>query len=246
MIEVNGSNGGIFSSIIASLLLVSIELAYSLLLAVIILFFILFLIKLSIITENTVLEWLIGFSLIIIAVLLTYHLSVILTMFIWGFLLKIVQNNQDYVILQSKTRKLDVLAVPILLLFFILIGLSMEITILLQTGTLVIAGLYFFFRLLGKGIGSYVTSYTSGISSVITNYLPFSLLTQAGVAIGLAGLAYKSLTTLGRVADANLVINIVGISVILSELLGPFFLKFAINKSGEGRYKTRITELTFD
>ena len=122
----------------------------------------------------------------------------------------------------------------------------MEIGILLQTGTLIFALLYFTTRMLGKGFGSYITSYASRSSSVITNYLPFSLLTQAGVAIGLAGLAYQNLTILGRVDDANLIINIVGISVIMSELLGPFLLKFAIKKSGEGTYKQRITELTFD
>ena len=218
----------------------------AIILALIGLFFILILIKLSIINEHTILEWVLGFSIILIAASLTYHLSVIMTMFVWGFLLKIVQNRNEFAVLQDQTRKLDVLAIPILLLFFILIGLSMEIQILFQLGTLVVAILYFVFRLLGKSFGSYVTSYASGASSVITNYLPFSLLTQAGVAIGLAGLAYQSLSTIGRLDDANLIINIVGVSVILSEILGPFLLKFAILRSGEGVYKSRITELTFD
>ena len=246
MIEVNGPNLDIFSTIIASILLVTTEIFYSIILVLVGLGSLLILIRLSIINENTILEWLLGFSIILIAVSLSYHLSVIITMFLWGLLIKIFQNKTNFTILQYQTRKLDVLVIPILLLFFILIGLSMKVEILLQTSTLFFAVLYFIFRLFGKGFGSYITGLASGASSSITNYLPFSLLTQAGVAIGLAGLAYQSLIALGRTTDANFLINIVGISVILSELLGPFFLKFAIIRSGEGTYKSKSTELTFD
>ncbi len=246
MVEINGSNTGIFSAILSSILLVTTELVYSLVLAFSGLVFILILIKTSIINDKTILEWLLGFSIILIAISLNYHLSVILTMFIWGLLLKLIQNRKDFILLQNQTKKLDVLAVPILLLFFILIGLSMEIEILLQVGTLAFAVLYFVLRLAGKGFGSYITAYASKASSAITNNLPFSLLTQAGVAIGLAGLAYQSLTTIGRVDDALFILNIVGITVILSELLGPFLLKFAILRSGEGKFKSRITDLVFE
>lgn len=246
LVEVNGSQTGIFSAIFASIILVTTELVYSIILAVVTLFFILLLIKLSIINELTILEWLLGFSLVLIAFSLVYQLSVILSMFIWGLLLKIMQNREGFALLNNQTQKLDILAIPILLLFFILIGLSMEIEILLQLGTLTFAVLYFVLRLAGKGFGSYVSSYVSGVSSAIKNNLPFSLLTQAGVAIGLAGLAFQSLTAIGRVDDALFILNIVGITVILSELLGPFFLKFAILRSGEGAFKSHSTELLFE
>lgn len=246
MIEVNGATLDFLSTIFSSLLLVISELFYSVILAFLALCFILVLIKFKVIYDKTIFEWLLGISLILIAISLSYHLSVIMTTFIWGFLVKILQSKENFSILRGQTKKLEVLAIPVLLLFFILIGLSMKISVLLQTGTLFFALLYFTLRLLGKGLGSYFTSLASRASSVVSNYLPFSLLTQAGVAVGLAGLAYQSLTTLGRINDANFLINIVGISVVLSELLGPFLLKFAINKSGEGTKKQNNTELAFD
>jgi hypothetical protein len=82
----------------------------------------------------------------------------------------------------------------------------------------------------------------------VKNNLPISLLTQAGIAIGLVGLAFQKLIELGRNEMAFFLINIVGVSVILSEIFGPFLLKEALNRSGEGKLNkiTHIKQLNLD
>ena len=47
---------------------------------------------------------------------------------------------------------------------------------------------YFFIRILGKCVGSYVGSTVLSLDSSIRNYLGLALCTQAGVSIGLAAL----------------------------------------------------------
>lgn len=58
--------------------------------------------------------------------------------------------------------------------------------------------------------------------------------TQEGVAIGVAGLSFRELVTLGYINDAHLIIYIVAISVIITEITGLYLVKKGIIRSGEG------------
>ena len=93
---------------------------------------------------------------------------------------------------------------------------------------------YFVFRIIGKGFGSYLSALISKFDQNTIKNLPFSLLNQAGVAIGLASLSYRQLFDIGRETDALLILNIIGVSVIIGDtLIAPYLLKKAIYRSGE-------------
>lgn len=234
----NGSTSiNLFSILFDVLIMLSTELLLSMVLGVLGTITILFCLRLKIINEQTLLEWLLGVSFILVATSLMLNISVILTMFVWGLLLKTFEDKKDYELLKQHIIKLEVLTVPIVLLFFILIGLLMEISTLIQITTLLIAISYFLFRAIGKATGTYSMCHLLHTKDKVTNNLPISLLTQAGIAIGLAGLAFEKLSALGLSDQASFVINIVGVSVILSEIFGPFLLKFALVRSGEGNHK---------
>ena len=123
----------------------------------------------------------------------------------------------------------------------------MKIESLLTIGTLSFAVLYFLLRALGKASGTFSVCQLIHASPQVKRNLPLSLLTQAGIAIGLAGLAFQRLTALGAPNDALFVLNIVGVSVILSEIFGPFLLKLGLVRSGEGRIQVRnIKNITIE
>lgn len=223
------------------------DLMLSILMGIVGSIFILFFLKLKIISEKTLLEWLLGVSFILIATALIVDFSVIITMFIWGLTLKMFEDKKDYKPLKQHIEKLDVITLPIILLFFILVGFSMKIESLLTISTLAFAILYFLLRGLGKASGSFTVCSFFQTSKEVKNNLPVSLLTQAGIAIGLAGLAFQKLSVLGDSNEAFFVLNIVGISVILSEIFGPLLLKQGLLRSGEGRRQIQnVKDLAID
>ena len=73
---------------------------------------------------------------------------------------------------------------PILLMFFVLSGMRLNLPSLATAG--VIGIFYFFIRILGKYTGAYAGARICGYSANIRNYLGLALIPQAGVSIGLA------------------------------------------------------------
>ena len=246
-ITVGSTSVNLFLVLIDVLLMISFDLLLSITLGILGTLVILLGLRLNIINGQTLLEWLLGVSFILVASSLILNISVILTMFVWGLLFKFFEDKDHFKALQQHIVKLDVLTMPIVLLFFILIGLSMDVSSLIQTTTLLLAICYFIMRALGKATGTYSICQVLPTSQQVKNNLPISLLTQAGIAIGLAGLAYQKLIALGLPELAIFIINIVGISVILSEIFGPFLLKIALVRSGEGTKKTsHLNQLAID
>lgn len=201
---------------------------------------IIILMRSNILTQGTLLEWLLGTAFVLVGVAELLGTSVILTMFVWGALLKTLETQPSWCpggteLLEKHVLSLEVLMVPIVMLFFVLIGLLMDIALLLSVGTLGVSVIYFTLRAVGKGSGSWITCRVSSFQDKVAKNLPLCLLTQAGVAIGLAGLAFDQLLENGHVSDAYLVLNVIGVSVILAEIIGPYFVKKAIFRAGENQ-----------
>ena len=78
----------------------------------------------------------------------------------------------------------DRMTPPVFMLFFFLSGADLDISIIPQIG--VIGILYILFRVLGKMAGSYLGATFSHTETTVKKYLGFTLIPQAGVAIGLA------------------------------------------------------------
>ncbi len=71
----------------------------------------------------------------------------------------------------------------------------------------------------------------------VQHYLGLGLLSQAGIAIGLALSAQHELTKLSTEAGqlGLYIVTIITASTIVFQLLGPILLKYALIKSGEAR-----------
>ena len=126
---------------------------------------------------------------------------------------------------------------PIYLMFFVISGASLDLTIFFNSNGLIvlaIAGIYLVFRVVGKWFGAFMGAGISRCEPQVKKYLGFALIPQAGVAIGLATTA----STLFSVKEETqavgaLIIAIILTSTLVYELIGPMVSKFALNKAGE-------------
>lgn len=130
-------------------------------------------------------------------------------------------------------ERIDGITPPLYMLFFVISGASLDITIFVSKGALtlvIIALVYVFARCLGKWLGAYFGSRAVHSEPVVQKYLGFTLFPQAGVAIGLATTANQAFPD-ARLA--SLVLAVVLTATIIYELAGPIITKISLKKAGE-------------
>lgn len=141
-------------------------------------------------------------------------------------------------------KQLNYFSPPIMLLFFVRSGANLQLDSLFaptgNTGAvpiILIAIFYFIVRMIGKYGGAFVGGLITRSSSAVRNYLGLALIPQAGVAIGLAAMAAR---TLGGDVGENLQ-TIILASSILYELIGPACAKLSLYLSGS--FSDRIEDI---
>ena len=132
-------------------------------------------------------------------------------------------------------KQLNYFSPPFLLVFFVRSGMSFRLDTLFDASArvagvplLLIGCLYFFVRILGKYLGAFLGCKICKKPNRTTNTLGLALIPQAGVAIGLAELAAR---TIG--GETGIIIQtVIMSSSILYELIGPAMAKLALVLSG--------------
>ena len=123
--------------------------------------------------------------------------------------------------------RVDKWATPILILFFVLSGAELELSVFASLSIVIIGLVYIASRSLGKYYGAFASAKATGCDKNIVKYLGITLLPQAGVALGMAIKA----TELG--SDGAIVRNITLFAVLIYELVGPLLTKIALTKAGD-------------
>jgi Kef-type K+ transport system membrane component KefB len=121
---------------------------------------------------------------------------------------------------------LDRVTPPIYMMFFIISGASLDVTIITSVG--VAGAVYVVGRVVGKVLGAAIGAKLSKAPKVVSKYLGYTLVPQEGVAIGLAATAASSFPEFG-----NRIQTIVLCGVVIYELIGPVITKTALVKAGE-------------
>ena len=133
--------------------------------------------------------------------------------------------------------RLDRWGSPINILFFVLSGAELDLTILSNPLVLLVGVVYIASRSLGKISGAYASCRATKCSPSIQKYLGITLLPQAGVALGMAAEA-------AQLSDGHMVRNVVLFSVLVYELVGPTLTRMALTAAGEirpeGRTNARV------
>lgn len=117
---------------------------------------------------------------------------------------------------------------PIYVLFFVLVGAKLQLTHMTFV-MLIFVLIYLFYGLTGKMAGAKIGATLSKAPKTILRYLPYSLFSQAGVAMGLSILAAQHFP--GDIGNTLLVI--VAATTFITQILGPPFTKYAVIKAGE-------------
>jgi len=116
---------------------------------------------------------------------------------------------------------------PIFMLFFVISGADLDLSVLPAVGLLGV--FYIVARSLGKYFGARLGASLAGAEEAVRKYLGFSLLPQAGVAVGMAQIA---LIRLGPDVGAK-VQAVVLCATLIYEIVGPVLTKIALQKAGE-------------
>ena len=159
----------------------------------------------------------------------TLGLSLILSTMTLG----VVLVNRDRVHARHIRFTIEQVGPVIYILFFTLVGARLQIALLPSMGVLGIA--YVLLHSLGNFGGAWLGGNVGGAAPVVRDNLGMGLLSQAGVAIGLALACSARFSELGEagVELGSLVINVITATTFMVQMIGPIFVKLAITRAGE-------------
>ena len=124
-------------------------------------------------------------------------------------------------------ERVDRWTAPLFILFFVLSGAELELSVFTDVMIILIGVVYILFRSVGKYSGAYISSKMSGCDENIVKYLGITLLPQAGVALGMAMKA-------GELGEMGVIVsNITLFAVLVYEIAGPLLTKMALLKAGD-------------
>lgn len=127
---------------------------------------------------------------------------------------------------------------PIYVLFFVLVGSKLNIWIITPFLGL-IAVIYVLGRTFGKTIGSILGAALTKAPKSVQKFLPFCLLSQAGVAIGLSIAAGNDFSD----SIGPEVLLIITATTFIVQLIGPVFVKIGVTKAGECGLNVTIDDI---
>ena len=124
---------------------------------------------------------------------------------------------------------------PILILFFVISGAELDLSVFTEIAVVVIGIVYIISRSIGKYFGAGISARMTKCDPNIIKYLGITLLPQAGVALGMALKAME----LGP--EGAVVRNITLFAVLIYEIVGPFLTKVALTKAGDIKAEGRVS-----
>ena len=124
---------------------------------------------------------------------------------------------------------------PILILFFVISGAELDLSVFTELAVVIIGIAYIISRSIGKYYGAGISARMTKCDHNIVKYLGITLLPQAGVALGMALKAME----LGP--DGAIVRNITLFAVLIYEIVGPFLTKVALTKAGDIKAEGRVS-----
>ena len=146
----------------------------------------------------------------------------LLCMFLGAAMINFCPDGEDI------TDIADTVTPPIFLMFFVVSGAELNLSILPTVG--VLGAVYILSRVVGKIGGASLGAVLTRSPAVVKKYIGLTLIPQAGVAIGLSLLAAKALPELGATIQA-----VVLCATLVYELVGPVITKLALSAAGEIR-----------
>jgi len=171
-----------------------------------------------------------------------WHLSLILTNMVVGFVL--INTRRESLVHRVTAPLLEIMPLTFVL-FFCLAGAHLHLAALPSLG--IIGIVYILGRSGGLIGGARIGALFGHVEEKIKKYVGLGILSQAGVAIGLALIVNAEFAGLGAVTDGvshgsqigTKVITTITATCIVFEIIGPILAKYALGKAGELGKATR-------
>jgi len=171
----------------------------------------------------------IGVFFLLIGITHQFHISELLTSMVYGMIL----SNFCPIASKKIFRTLSKITAPIYIAFFVTAGAHLKIGIFPQIWVLGL--IYTACRIAGKLLGASAGAHVSKAPITVRKYIGFGLISQVGIAIGLAMVVSSQFIPLGPEGKqlASVVINVLLTTTLITEIVGPLMTKYALIKSGE-------------
>ena len=130
---------------------------------------------------------------------------------------------------------------PLLVLFFVISGAELDLSVFANGIFVLIGVIYIAFRSLGKYFGAGISARMTACDDNTCKYLGITLLPQAGVALGMASQALTFGSSTGKIVQ-----SITLFAVLIYEIFGPFLTKIALTKAGDIKPEERVSRRTHD
>ena len=179
--------------------------------------------------RHAVYAYIVGTVLLVAGLANSIHASLILATMTMGLVVtNIGSDNSEYV--ACVVERVGPLAYT---LFFALVGARFQIALLPQMGLLGL--LYIVLRTTGKFGGAWLGGWLGKAPPAVRDNLGLGLLSQAGVAVGLALSIANRFDVYGPVGVAlgELVVNVITATTFVVQMIGPVMVKLAITRAGE-------------
>jgi len=124
--------------------------------------------------------------------------------------------------------KVDRWTAPLYILFFVLSGAELNLSVFADVAVVGIGAVYILARSAGKIFGAYGASRLMKCEPNVQKYLGITLLPQAGVALGMTVTVAQQLGQSGKIIR-----SIVLFAVLIYELVGPMLTKIALTRAGD-------------
>jgi len=227
-------NGGSAENVLLSLIGPAREIGLSLILGSVIGFLFCFMVR-KLQNQRDILVIVFGAVLISCGLSNQWHLSLIMTNMVVGFVLV---NTRRKTLVHNVVSSLQNIMSLLFILFFCLAGAHLEIAALPSLGWVGIV--YILARSAGLIGGSRIGARIGRVEDNIRKYIGLGILSQAGVAIGLSLIVKHELDQIGaryNLPDVTkigvVVLTTITATCIFFEIVGPILTKIALEKAGE-------------
>lgn len=163
----------------------------------------------------------VGFIFLASSLASMFGLSTLLTSMALGATLVNIYNDSNIIFSIA-----DSVTPPIFLMFFVVSGAELNLTVIPQIGLIGI--IYLLARTIGKVSGAYAGTLIAKSPKEVRNNLGMTLIPQAGVAIGLSLLIFKTYPDIGTTIK-----TVVLCATFIYEIVGPVFAKIGLKRAGE-------------
>ena len=154
------------------------------------------------------------------------HFSSLLTCMMCGTIFCNICECSDEMMARS-----DNWSKPLLVLFFVLSGAELDLSVFTQPLLVLVGVVYIISRCIGKYFGAMGSAKMTKCSPDIVKYLGITLFPQAGVALGMVKTVQGDGVLAGNIADT--ISFVILFAVLVYEIVGPVMTKWALTKAGD-------------